>query len=160
MVSFWKNNRAVRRLLLGVAVLAAAVWAAQLWWHWMYPVAQFRYKLTVEVMTPDGLKSGSSVIEVRYSSSHPLPNPGRYYNDALVAGEAVYVDLGQGKNLFVLLSTIRSGRSNVDDWGGLRTGPEITESLHMMVRRRRLICHEWFLGLIECQEMKPRLPGR
>ncbi len=107
--------RALRRFvlwgLLGVAVLAAAVWAAQLWWHWMYPVVQFRYKLTVEVMTPEGLKSGSSVIEVRYSSGHPLPNPGRYYNDALVAGDAVYVDLGQGKNLFVLLGNYLSGRN-------------------------------------------------
>jgi hypothetical protein len=53
-------------------------------------------------MTPDGLKTGSSVIEVRYSSVHPLPNPGRWRSDT-VTGEAVYVDLGGGKNLFILL---------------------------------------------------------
>lgn len=113
---FWALRRFLLWGLLGVAVLAAAVWAAQLWWHWMYPVAQFRYKLTVEVMTPDGLKSGSSVIEVRYSSGHPLPNPGRAYNDRVVAGEAVYVDLGQGRNLFVLLGTMMVGRGYQGNW--------------------------------------------
>jgi hypothetical protein len=68
----------------------------------MYPTCSFRYRLTAEVMTPKGLKTGSSVIEVSYSSLHPIPNPGRWSYDR-VTGEAVYVDLGGGKNLFVLL---------------------------------------------------------
>jgi hypothetical protein len=79
-----------------------------------YPTATFRYKLTAEVMTPDGLKTGSSVIEASYSSVNPLPNPGRWRSDS-VAGEAVYVDLGRGKNLFVLLTNNLSGRPDRDD---------------------------------------------
>ncbi len=79
-----------------------------------YPTATFRYKLTVEVMTPQGLKTGSSVITVSYSSVHPLPNPGRWIADDLT-GEAVHVDLGQGKNLFVLLTNHYSGRPDRDD---------------------------------------------
>jgi hypothetical protein len=71
-----------------------------------YPTCTFRYKLTAEVMTPEGLKTGSSVIEVSFSSTHPLPNPGRWSADTLT-GEAVYVDLGGGKNLFVLLGLDR-----------------------------------------------------
>jgi hypothetical protein len=76
------------------------------WYVYNYPTCTFRYKLTAEVMTPDGLKTGSSVIEVSYSSTHPLPNPGRWSADTLT-GEAVYVDLGKGKNLFILLGVDR-----------------------------------------------------
>jgi hypothetical protein len=76
------------------------------WYVYNYPTCTFRYKLIAEVMTPDGLKTGSSVIEVRYSSVHPLPNPGRWRSDT-ANGEAVYVDLGGGKNLFVLLGADR-----------------------------------------------------
>lgn len=74
-----------------------------------YPTGTFQYKITAEVMTPDGLKTGSSVIEVSYSSVHPLPNPGLWRSDS-VTGEAVYVDLGGGKNLFITLGVAGSGR--------------------------------------------------
>jgi hypothetical protein len=51
------------------------------------------------------------VIEVSYSSTHPLPNPGRWRSDT-IKGQAVYVDLGRGKNLFVTLTSAGSGRSH------------------------------------------------
>jgi hypothetical protein len=69
----------------------------------------FRYKLTAEVMTPQGLKSGSSVVEVLYSSQWgPLVQGGRY--DSL-RGEAVYLDLGNDKNLFITLGTLDAAQT-------------------------------------------------
>ena len=73
----------------------------------------YRYRLTVEVDTPDGVKTGSSVIEVdtEVAGGYSIPTPGRVTNR--VRGEAVTVDLGEGRVLFALL------RSEADiDWAG------------------------------------------
>jgi hypothetical protein len=106
----------LRNILIGFTVLVLGGYA---FCKATYPTTTFRYKLTAEVMTPQGLKTGSSVIEASYSSVNPLPNPGRWAADDLT-GEAVYVDLGQGKNLFVLLTDRLSGRFDRDsnDRGG------------------------------------------
>jgi hypothetical protein len=57
-----------------------------------------RYKMTVEVETPSGVKSGYAV---REWSTYPRPNGG----DGLsVRGEAVAVDIAPGKTLFALLT--------------------------------------------------------
>ncbi len=74
-----------------------------------YPA--YRYRLTVEVDTPEGLKSGSSVIEVT-SSRAPDWMPvdgGGVAKEA--RGEAVAVDLPGGRTLFALL---RSNSGSVD----------------------------------------------
>jgi hypothetical protein len=94
------------KILWSLGALALAGWV---FFQWLYPTCTFRYRLTVEVMTPDGPKSGSSVIEVSYSSTRPIPNPGIWRSDT-ITGEAVYVDLGRGKNLFVTLTRAGSGR--------------------------------------------------
>lgn len=73
----------------------------------------YRYRLTVEVETPEGLRTGSSVIEVSTSvaSEYSIPTPGAVHFRA--RGEAVTVDLGNGQTLFALL------RSAADaDWAG------------------------------------------
>lgn len=64
----------------------------------------FRYRLTAEVDTPTGLKSGSSVIEVELSEndSQLLPIEARGVR-ATLRGEAVAVDLPDGQVLFTLL---------------------------------------------------------
>lgn len=95
------QNKLLKRLFKWVAIPLALAFA---WFQWNYPTCTFRYRLTAEVLTPEGIKTGSSVIEVSYSSTHPLPNPGRWRADT-VTGEAVYVDLGHGKNLFILLGS-------------------------------------------------------
>jgi hypothetical protein len=74
-----------------------------------YP--DYRYRLTVEVETPEGIKSGSSVIEVskKVTSKYSIPNAGSVISR--VKGEAVAVDLGKRGVLFALL------RSEYDlDW--------------------------------------------
>jgi hypothetical protein len=57
-----------------------------------------KYRLTVEVETPDGIKSGSGVLSV-----HPDRGYSRHGHTA-TRGDAVFVDLGDGKNLLALLA--------------------------------------------------------
>ncbi|MEO0501377.1 MAG: hypothetical protein AAF205_12610 [Pseudomonadota bacterium] len=61
----------------------------------------YRYKLTVEVDTPEGVRTGSAVREVRSGISGSIPAPGSVRR--AVAGEAVAVDLPNGETLFALL---------------------------------------------------------
>lgn len=59
-----------------------------------------KYRLTVEVETPEGIKSASGVMAV---------HPDRSYSrggHTQTRGDAVYVDLGGGKNLVALLAHI------------------------------------------------------
>lgn len=84
--------------------LAGAILALLLIKVLIFPDFVHRYKLTVEVDTPDGLKSGSSEIEVtkrdvRWALIAPK---GQYLYRA--RGEAVFVDLGKNKNIIALLA--------------------------------------------------------
>ncbi len=63
----------------------------------------FRYKMTVEVDTPQGLKTGSSVWEVRYEEPGWFPFPfGESRPQKYFRGEAVAVDIAPGQTLFAL----------------------------------------------------------
>lgn len=65
----------------------------------------FRYRLTLEVETPQGLRSGSSVIEVRMTETGDdalIPPEGKGVQSR-VRGEAAAVDLPDGRVLFALL---------------------------------------------------------
>ena len=72
----------------------------------------YRYRMTVEVDTPDGPRTGSVVREVEYVPSLPLLAASQF--TLKQRGEAVAVDLPGGQTLFVLLhvdghETIRAG---------------------------------------------------
>jgi hypothetical protein len=101
------QNWFVKWVLAPVAVLCALGWG---YVRTNYPVCTFRYKLTAEVMTPQGVKTGSSVIEVSYA--HTGDWGGGDSRDTHVNGDAVYVDLGNGKNLFITLRSWASRRVN------------------------------------------------
>jgi hypothetical protein len=101
------NNWFVKWVLAPVAVLWALGWG---YIQINYPTCTFRYKLTAEVMTPEGLKSGSSVVEVSYQKSLGLLPDSRGKHFDSLRGEAVYVDMGNGQNLFVTLGTLDSNR--------------------------------------------------
>ncbi|MFL6844355.1 MAG: hypothetical protein ACJ8ER_05695 [Allosphingosinicella sp.] len=99
MASTASTGRAVKRwaaiglLAAGTAWLAGCGTAGP---------GRLRYRMTVEVDTPEGVKSGSSVIE-------SIITQGQRFGDSsgisyAVKGEAVTVDLGGGQMLFVLLS--------------------------------------------------------
>src|SRR3954452_17814090 len=59
-----------------------------------------KYRLTVDVETPQGRKSGSGVMAVHPFRGYSGIGPTR------TVGDAVYVDLGGGKNLVALLAHI------------------------------------------------------
>jgi hypothetical protein len=90
------------RVLTGLVVLAV-IFAG--WWRYEFPSATWRYKITVEVETPEGLKTGSAVREVR-----AWKNVARFLNPDVrpvtyeVMGEAVVVDLGKRGVLFGLMN--------------------------------------------------------
>ena len=68
--------------------------------------ARYRFRMTVEVETPQGLKSGSSVIEVRLARGMAIGDSSGVSSG--VFGEAVVVDLPDGP-LFVLLKMPDAG---------------------------------------------------
>lgn len=65
--------------------------------------SRYRQKITVVVDTPNGVRTGSSVIEVGYAEK-PAWAQSFGGNGFWARGEAVAVDLGKGKTLFALLS--------------------------------------------------------
>jgi hypothetical protein len=80
----------------------------------------YRYRLTVEVDTPEGLRAGSSVIQVQQSlggaaSAGGLAGGQIYYE---ARGEAVAVDLPGGRTLFALLRS----DDNIDWAAGVMQG--------------------------------------
>ena len=73
------------------------------------PLPTYRYRLTVTAQTPEGVRQGSSVIEVRTTEvgKHALPQDRGLRKH--VEGEAVVVDLGQ-RGLLVAMLRDRSGQ--------------------------------------------------
>jgi len=68
-----------------------------------------KFRLTVEVTTPDGIKTASGVLAVV---------PDRGYSRGgrtTMRGEAVVVDLGHGKNLVALLAHQQGAKLDLDD---------------------------------------------
>ena len=67
----------------------------------------WRYKMTVVVETPEGLKTGSAVREMSNSYSKIRIDLPESTNAAKLIGEAVVVDLGERGKLFALLKGYR-----------------------------------------------------
>lgn len=65
------------------------------------PSMTINYKVTVEIETPEGVKSGYAVQQI--SNSTPLFRLPDVGNPASIKGEAVVVDLGQRGKVFALL---------------------------------------------------------
>ncbi|KRA60366.1 hypothetical protein ASD79_09020 [Caulobacter sp. Root655] len=73
-------------------------------------VGVYRFRLTVEIDTPRGVRDGSSVMQVRYGVSYNI-NGGGQQADVDLDGEAVFVDLGDGRHVIAVLGhpLLRSG---------------------------------------------------
>lgn len=98
--------RAWQKIVIGVivapfifAALLAALWVFSGWVK--YPTYAFRYRLTAEVQTPSGLRSGSSVIGV---TARHVDTIDVSQFQVHVQGDAIFIDLGDGKNLIVSLA--------------------------------------------------------
>ena len=71
-----------------------------------------KYRLTVEVETPGGIKSASGILSVRPNRSYGGTGSGSSVPQT--RGDAIFVELGDGRNLVVLLVYGEDG-SNFDD---------------------------------------------
>lgn len=85
-------------MVAGVALLIAA------YGYGLLGVERYRYKMTVEVETPQGLRSGYAVREIAIRTPPPIPMLGEDRGGVGVTGEAVAVDFASGKTLFALLA--------------------------------------------------------
>jgi hypothetical protein len=93
----------VRRFSVVAAFLLAGLFMAG-----CTPLPSYRYKTIVEVETPQGARTASGVVEVRaHHEVSILPQQGG--NRARVIGEALPVDLPDGRTLFVLLAKSEEG---------------------------------------------------
>lgn len=93
------------KLLIGIAALALGL--SGLASLIIYPTIGIKYRLSIEAMTPQGPVQGSGVIQVSFGSFFSLGGRGGI---STVTGEAIPVDLGEGKILFVTLTNNASGR--------------------------------------------------
>ena len=91
-----------RRGVLGMLAGGAAALLGGCWGS----TASYRYRMTVEVDTPEGVKTGSSVMEVRLARGMAIGDQSGVTSG--VFGEAVVVDLPNGP-LFVLLQVPDAG---------------------------------------------------
>lgn len=100
-----------RGVLAGVAVLGGALVVGAC--GALFP-ARYRFRMNVAVATPQGVRTGSSVYEITAARTGEfLPDAGK--RDWSVKGEAVAVDLPDGRTLFALLKT----GAHFDDMMGL-----------------------------------------
>ncbi len=94
---------ALKKILTFFVVLAAVLAGISTLWKVNYPSGTWRYKITVEVETPEGIKSGSAVREMRVSRGLQL-NPDVGSANFGLIGEGVVIDLGQRGVLFSIIS--------------------------------------------------------
>ena len=108
-----------RRGVMGV--LAGAAAAVLGGCGWLNSTYTYRYRMTVEVDTPEGMKTGSSVQE-QTATKYAFPGLlGGAERDLTTRGEALAVDLPGGQTLFALLCESRLVQSVLDpgwknDW--------------------------------------------
>jgi hypothetical protein len=105
------RRRVLRALGLGLCSisLAGCGWNDSYW----------RQKITVSVNTPAGVAEGSAVTSIEWSENRVFKDGARWHLD--YTGEAVVVNIGDGKHLFALLRSARAAHGYSDDIG--RMGP-------------------------------------
>lgn len=105
-------------LLLICVVLAGGYLFAYKYVKFEHFNTSWRYKLTVEIDTPEGIKTGSAVREVQVKAYRPRFGKDRGETGAgggneFAKGEAVVIDLGERGQVFALLNTYSHGS---DGW--------------------------------------------
>lgn len=95
-------------IALGLALL---IGGGIVWYKAKYPTYSYRYRMSVDVDVDGQIHSGSSVIEVKINKQEPIgsapPQVSRVY------GEAIFLELGRGRNVTALLAEGTRAR-NVD----------------------------------------------
>jgi len=108
-------------VLIIIAIPAGCVLSAGLYQEWF--TYTHRYRLTIEVETPAGVRSSSSVIEVSIQEKATwVPQTGGVLTS--VRGEAVFVDLGNGRHVIATLGFGPVGTEDKIGWLATETlGP-------------------------------------
>lgn len=90
----------MRKFGIRIAVVLGLIISVMFGWKLAFPTNTFRYKVIVNVETPEGQKSGSAVREVTIFQQ---PKVGDSGPGSFARGEAVAVDLGKRGVLFALI---------------------------------------------------------
>lgn len=91
-----------KRFGIGLLVVLAALGLGAVFWKGvLFPTNSWRYKMTVSVETPEGIKTGSAVREVSVTDN-PKITP-ETIPHIEIKGEAVVVDLGKRGVLFAIM---------------------------------------------------------
>lgn len=110
-----------------------------------------RYRMTVEIDTPEGVRSGSSVMEVTRKKHAALDGKGRI--DQYYKGEAVAVDLPSGKTLFALLVD----KPGLYDYTAFLLYRALTNGKVNPPLSRAYWVHEWLAQDAEARQVKPTI---
>lgn len=94
---FWR-----RKWFLNLALTILIFAGLKLVWDINFPSATVRYRVTVSIETPEGLKTGSAVREMRVATE-PKIFPEQHSIHSFVYGEAVVIDLGVNGRLFAVM---------------------------------------------------------
>jgi hypothetical protein len=96
-------GKAMRTLGIIAVGLVLLIGGGIVWYALAYPTYTYRYRMTVEVIVDGVVRSGSSVIEVRLNRQPKfLSEVPRVRSE--FTGDAVFVDLGRGRNVVALLA--------------------------------------------------------
>lgn len=101
--SFWQVSRAAFGIIGLISLSTGTIGCSEAEVEDRAP--DYRYRLTVEVDTPEGVKTGSSVIEVQQGIGRTTMDGFGEVIMYKVRGEAVAVDLPDGQTLYALLRT-------------------------------------------------------
>jgi hypothetical protein len=91
-----------------LGIIAAVVIALTGAFIWQTNQPDHYYRLGIEVETPDGVKSASSVLAV-HQHSHSWGLPETRGLSSRLEGDAVFLDLGAGRNVVAILAHGKAG---------------------------------------------------
>ena len=139
------------KVLVGVALLIALLTG---WWKYEFPSGTWRYKMTVTVETPEGIKTGYAVREVVFTDG-PKLLPDVAGANWSVRGEAVAVDLGQGKYLFALMDIDGSYRIVHDAFPySPASGQNIVRYYKSLTGQKKVLEHNQYPTLVTFTDIK------
>lgn len=93
----------MKKIFITLFALTVIIIAAAFAWQYFYPSGIWRYKITVYVETPEGVKSGNAVREVTVRRT-PRVTP-QAVSSVKLRGEAVVVDLGDRGTLYAVMGS-------------------------------------------------------
>ena len=85
-------------------IIAVLLVATFLYYKFAYPSYTYRYRMTLEIDTPEGLKSGSSVVEIHTTQWPEFLRGlfGGHISNTKSRGESVLIEMPDGKTLFTV----------------------------------------------------------